>query len=63
MKRYIFYVKYADPIAKAPVERKVAITGVSYLQAWVGCLYYMENFLSGDFCNVTEIGLITIEEM
>ena len=63
MKRYIFDVKYVDPIAKTPVGRKVAITGVSYLQAWIGCLYYMENFLRGDFYNVNEIGLVTIEEL
>lgn len=63
MKRYIFDVKYIDPIAKTAVGRKAAITGVSYLQAWIGCLYYMENFLSGDFCHVDEIGLVTIEEL
>ena len=63
MKRYIFDVKYVDPIAKVPVGRSLAITGVSYLQAWLGCLYYMENFLSGEFHNVDEIELTTIEEM
>ena len=61
MKRYIFDVKYVDPIAKTPVGRCIAITGVSYLQAWIGCLYYMENFLSGDFSNVNGIELTTIE--
>lgn len=63
MKRYIFDVKYFDSAAMTSAGRKVALTGYSYSQAWLGCLYYMSGFLNGDLSNLSNIELVTIEEL
>lgn len=63
MKNYIFDVQYTDPAAKCTMGRKVTIPAAGYLQAWIGCVEYMWEFLGTDLYRVDEIGLITIEEL
>lgn len=62
MKRYIFDVKYFDPVARQPVGRRIQITAYNHLTAWNMVIAYMDNFLSGNINYLDEIGLTTIEE-
>lgn len=63
MKNYIFDVKYRDPVKTHTMEKRIAIPAAGYLQAWIGCVEYMWEFLGTDLYRVDEIGLITIEEL